>query len=124
LTAGRTSGLILSYDRATREALRWAIGEVLDEVQTASSWQIALRQAGVQHPTVAVVDFDHVAPQGRVLLSNLLALRYGTYVIAIGSNDSVGDAARHGIHATMIKPVNQTRLMEHVSRAARGELGG
>jgi hypothetical protein len=111
LTAARTSGLILSYDRATREALRWAVGEVLDEVQIASSWQIALRQAGIQHPTVAVVDFDHVAPQGRVLLSNLLALRYG-------------DAARHGIHATMIKPVNQTRLMEHVSRAARGELSG
>src|SRR5690242_10142882 len=105
MAATRTSGLILSYDRATRESVRWAIGEVLDDVQTATSWQIALKQAGVQHPTVAIVDFDHVAPQGRVILSNLLVMRYGTYVIAIGSSDNVGDAVRHGIRATMTKPL-------------------
>src|SRR5260370_42670394 len=87
----RTRVLVMSSDKNVRDVLRWAVGEIADEVQVASTWTLALQLAGVHHPRVAVLDFDRVSPQGRVLLANLLRLRYQTAIVVVGVDASLDD---------------------------------
>jgi DNA-binding NtrC family response regulator len=107
--------LVLSYDRATRDVMRWVAGEVADEVHAASSWASAIQLASLYRPALAILDFDNLSPQGRVWLSQLLPLRYETEILVVGSSQSLEDALRHGLTRGFGKPLDAGALLRQVA---------
>jgi DNA-binding response OmpR family regulator len=111
--------LVMSYDARTRDLLRWAVGEFAAQVYVASSWTLAMSLAGQHRPTIAVLDFDNVSPQGRTYLAKLLPARHRIDIIVVGGVGSLDDAVRHGIRYGVEKPIDVQSLMVQVEVALR-----
>lgn len=111
--------LVMSYDARIRDLLRWAVGEFAGEVVVASSWNLAISLAGQYRPTLAVLDFDNVSPQGRTYLAKLLPARHGIQLIAVGGAGALDDALRHGIRYGVEKPIDVQSLMVQVEVVLR-----
>jgi DNA-binding NtrC family response regulator len=111
--------LVMSYDARIRDLLRWAVGEFAGEVCVAGSWTVAMSLAGQHRPTVAVLDFDNVSPQGRTYLAKLLPARHEIELIAVGGVGALDDAVRHGIRYGVEKPIDVQSLIVEVEVALR-----
>jgi DNA-binding NtrC family response regulator len=112
----RTKVLILSAERSYRDALRWALAEVVDDVVIAANWSRVAPLVDEHRPSIVVLDFDSVDRPARAVLLNLLARRFQVSVVAIGTKSAIDDAEALGVATTLRKPVNVGQLMSQVAR--------
>jgi DNA-binding NtrC family response regulator len=112
----RTKVLILSAERSYRDALRWALAEVVDEVLIAATWSRVVPLVEKHRPSLVILDFDSIDRAGRGILTKLLDLRYHVKTVAIGTKRAIEDAEELGITTTFQKPVNVGALMAQVER--------
>jgi len=111
------AALVLSVDVATRDTLRWIVGEFVDEVLVAVSWTDALTIAQRRQLQVAVVDFDGINAPGRRWLVDVLQLRAHASIIAVGTLPNLNNAAIVGVALGVLKPINPPALIGQIGRA-------
>jgi ActR/RegA family two-component response regulator len=118
-----TSALVVSIDLATRQTLRWIVGEFVDEVLVAVSWTDALTIAQRKQLQLAVLDFDGLNAPGRRWLVDVLHLRAHASIVAVGTLPGLQNAAVVGVGLGVLKPIKSSSLIGQIERAVTGPSG-
>ena len=115
-----SSALVVSVDVATRDTLRWIVGEFVDEILVAVSWTDALTIAQRKQLQIAVLDFDGITGPGRRWLVDVLTMRSHAAIVAVGTFPGLQNAAVVGIGLGVLKPINPVLLIGQIKRAVAG----
>ncbi len=115
-----SAALVVSVDIATRDTLRWIVGEFVDEVVVAVSWTDALTIAQRKRLQLAVLDFDGINAPGRRWLVDVLHLRAHASIVAVGTLPGLRNAAVVGVGLGVLKPINPACLIGQIERAVAG----